>query len=634
MAPRVLVWIAAGALAALAAVAWSSSGGQRARLARDVATKVPRVDGSPAAPLVAIDEAISTPEPQGRAEVPSNAAASAPDVAFGVVVRTSSGEELPGLDGRLTLRLKGRRGDREQAARSVEVEVVGGRARVARARFPGGPESLEVTGGSMDGRAFTPLRAFLSLPFEDDSNPVALLLQRKRVRLRVVDATTGLDLTRVQVADGSNVVVGQAFPGPTPDLLVKSGVSPLEFEVDGWDFFTPSIRVRAPGFAWAALRLTASEEGEQRLELRRGADLRVDVLDSGGLARRGDTFFTLTEYAVETGPYLHRVELADAVANGVLLEGLPPGAVFAAGAFIDPDARLGQSWRPIALERIELRAGEESFVQLDLGDGVVAAPARVDVPLRVVGAPGWPEATVRVSLRPRPGTHPDCTARTIDVDVTERGAAEPVPLEDVPSGDYELACRDYGFRTEVAVGPGTELEVVRPEPAVVEIGIERTAGLERLISRLDRRLLDEVFVGGESPEPIRVVTSPGRFEVSGEDDQGRPYYGATDARSGRNEVTLERAARVELRLRVDGEPTPFAAGGGRPSITVVSGPGVVVGTDWSRLRNPDRLPVVLSRPGRYRLEVELPAGVTALRPIEFDARHESRETVRCEASAN
>ncbi|MEM6673470.1 MAG: hypothetical protein AAF726_11550 [Planctomycetota bacterium] len=634
MSARVLVWVTASALAALAVLASSGSCVERSRAMRDVAGAVQRVETSTASPLVAIEESSAVSPRAGRGELPSTPAAATPDIEFDVVVRTSAGDERPGLDGRLTLRLRGRDEAGEPSARSVDVEVAGGRVRLASARFAGEPVSLEVTGGVMNERTFTPLRGDLTLPLEFDSAASVLLLQRKLVRLRVVDAATGQDLTGVQVADGSNVVVGQSFPGPDPDLLVEDATSPLEFEVEGWELFTPSIRVRAPGFAWSSLRLAASEAVEQRVALRPGVDLRVAVLDPGGFARRDDAFFTLTDFDVETGTYLHRVELADAVENGVVLEGLEPGVAFAAGAFVDRDARIGQAWRPIALERIELRAGERPFVQLDLAGGAVAAPRRVDVPLGVTGARGWPAASVTATLRPRPGAHPDCVARSVDLDVEESGTVEPVLLTDVPAGEYELVCRAYGFRADVTIGPGVALEIVRPEPAVIAIEVDRENGPARLDPKLDGRRLARVTVEGAPPGPIRIVTSKGRFEVTGEDDEDRLFYGATNARPGLNELTLDRAALAEIRLLVDGEPFPFSADGGSPSVSRVSGPGEVVQIGWSRLRNPDRILVTVSKPGSYRLDVPLPAGVTAVRPIDLDARHGSREKVVCEAIRN
>lgn len=626
--------ISAGSLVVVLGLVWAIRASERGSASSErelVARSEPIADANVAATAVA--PVVARQREQGaleiadeRVEAENEESALLSPSPIRVIVVTSAGEELDALDGTLQAIL---RWSREGAAiappaQEIELRVVGGWTQIGSrfARRP--PRTLEVQGGIMDGRAVTTDGNTIDMLDVEGSTTSIRVLQRLRARLRVVDARTGSDLAGVVIANGENVAMGRSFPGPSPDVILEEGVSPIDLEVDGWERFNPSVRVWAPGYAWAAHRLSPSEGMEQRIALEPGAVLSIRANDPGGVARVAGASVTVSKYAEDTGEFLYRAPLVSVTRSMVQLKGLPPGRYFVSASVVDTESRYPWSWTPMVLEPVDLAAGVDVTAVLDVPETAARPSRKTKARVRVVGADLWPEERVEALLQPRVGSHPD--SRVQEFDVATDGSW--TVLESIACGEYRLTCRALGYSARVTVEEGASFEIEPPEAAVVVLSVEgRTdVDLSGFFVRCGGRLIGR-------PRPIvaergryEIYTTPGRLTARGQDAQGRYYSADVEVAPGRNDVRLQPGAIVDLLLRSGGAPIPFTSGGHRPAVEVVSGPGRIVTTNVSRLVRTDRLSLYLSVPGTYEFDVTLPPGLRAASAtITMVARHDVRE---------
>ena len=366
--------------------------------------------------------------------------------------------------------------EKAQIGTGMEIEIVDGTwtATFRRSEHAGErPDYVSFSAGKVEDNPVILETDRLSLT--DGTDFVLRLRAIPELRLHVVDAETKKELTDVQVfrsrswSDSSTL-----HPGSDVELqrLVDSGKSPVlvpapdEVRPDA----TTTLWVRAPGYAWLALKVVSAEGGVREAPLVRGGSVRIAITGKVPEAPK----VALRVYDPANGRPL--LDLAIGRSAPESLEDLAPGRY-------EARLELGEWFedpRVLARAPMEIQAGRTGSVELVVASEV-APPERVTLNGVFVIPTGWKRAGkgVSVALEPLRGTDRWAEKRWLEDEDLQRGEKE---------GEYRFVFPDAVVGRYVLVfEPGQYQRVVRvTKDGAADLRIELPEPVEIVVRVVDR----------------------------------------------------------------------------------------------------------------------------------------------------
>ncbi|MCC7012655.1 MAG: hypothetical protein IT454_08855 [Planctomycetes bacterium] len=449
-----------------------------------------------------------------------------------------------------------------------------------------------------------------------------VVLRRRPLRLRVVDADDGHELSRVAIARNLERRVAGRWPGPASSrlLLVSDASSPLELDAFQPQLRDQSIFVGARGYAWASHHISGTTGGERWIALRRGGDLNVaiegadvpsDAVVRVFLERAPDSL-------IAVAPAASRELVIDALAPETYLVRLDVGEL---------------TWNSFALasERTTVVAGAQARAVL-----VVAAldPARR---VRVEGhlvLSGW---SVPQSMRlyrkepPRPGGADDYQA-VIERIESERDRCS-WSVDSLEPGSYDVYLAPTSVHLELEVGPdgARDVELRLPERSIARVKL--VDGDRGGLAELDRLGWIDFYEPWRRGGAIALLQRlPGSewFEfyapaheialwlnAEGYAFQRVPWKLAPG--TNERELAVHRACGLHVTLLDDAEPRSLDPDW---KLELRELDGRVCGYANPMVADEVQWVVAAPGPGRYRVHLEGLVGFRAVAPIEVEVRPE------------
>lgn len=435
-----------------------------------------------------------------------------------------------------------------------------------------------------------------------------------RTTLRVVDASTGLDLDDVELrwSTINQMTMAERHPGdPGPMDVQRQGLS-SPFEVEWLGMIDESISVRlwvhVPGMAWNWCDVLPQAGGQRTVELTPGGDL--EVYPTGP---RPEVSWRIYLVELEGGqPESRKVVAWQTPAEGEVtrFDGLAPGTyrVGAVSLVLATDHE-GTS------ETFEVKAGETTRVSLSLEE-FQAARART----HLTGTLRWSEGTPLNDLRIDPIDARDLQEMLfLSLDRMTPDPEQPRTLHwdagEVIRGEYLALDFASGLRHRFSTGEGPtfrlDLELAPRAQIVVRafdardgssipnaqaawsVVDEKGGPLESWLERKDEFGQGFVRLDVPAQEVVLSITAPGRTTH-------RETLRMDPGEVRELEVQLARETGLEVRL-VEGEalvPMLYV----RPQLVDPAGERVRA-QDWSWNSSTCR---ILLEPGAYRLTFEQP----------------------------
>lgn len=275
-------------------------------------------------------------------------------------------------------------------------------------------------------------------------------------RALVVEVPTVFDLLwRGQAVDGET---GAPLPDATTTVFSEASSGPIDpepvrarpdgtFEVRASSWSRHTVRVEAPGFFWAAVRIDPEGDDSEpfRVPLLRSATLVVLVTDGTGAPRPSIEVIASAPLVLDSGPWPRgfRDELEWTCTTGTdgtcTLAGLPSRTALIL-EFGEPDGVLRR-----AGEKLLLQPGERRELTLVFGSGCAIRGLALDPEGRPVsGLSIWLSSS---SVFERYFAVPDESSRT------ESDARGRFVFESVPAGRWWVAVSPLEVGNDIAPGP-------------------------------------------------------------------------------------------------------------------------------------------------------------------------------------